>query len=145
VYLFRAKGDKLVDLCENKEVTAIEKALTTFFDGLRDLDHKRIYEVFHPDAKSFMYSRNGKIHVRAQRWERYCENIKKSLNHPDNRKVSASIEDIDLSKNIAMVKALLKIEFPTGMIDNVNYYQMSKIDGKWMIMSKVHHGEVIQA
>jgi hypothetical protein len=140
------KGDKLVDICEAKEVKAIEKALTTFFDGLRELDHNRIYEVFHPEAKSYMYSRNGKIHVRnAQRWERYCENIKKSLNHPNNRKVSASIEDINLSKNIALVKALLKIEFPTGMIDYVDYYQMSKIDGKWMIMSKVYHGEVIQA
>jgi hypothetical protein len=34
----RLKGDKLVDICEAKEVKAIEKALTTFFDGLRELD-----------------------------------------------------------------------------------------------------------
>ena len=80
----------------------------------------------------------------AKRWKNYCINIKKSLKDPNNRKVSGSIEKIDLEKNIAMVKALLKIQFPTGTIDFVDFFQLMKIKDKWMIVSNAYHGELIQ-
>ncbi len=131
---------------DNDDLIAVKKAIKTFFKGLDELDHERIYEVFHPKAKSYMHSTNGKFYVKnANRWKNYCINIKNSLKNPNDRKVYGSIEKIDLSKNIAMVKALLKVKFPTGLIDYVDYYHLLKIDNKWMIVSNSYYGEVTQA
>ncbi len=127
------------------ELDKVEKTIKTFFEGLEQLNHERIYEVLHPNAKSYMYSKDGRFYVKnAKRWKNYCINIKKSLKDPDNRKVSGSIEKIDLEKNSAMVKALFKIEFPTGAIDYVDFFQLMKIRDKWMIVSNAYHGELIK-
>ena len=58
--------------------------------------------------------------------------------------MSGYIEKIDLEENSAMVKALLKIEFPTGVINFVDFFQLMKIRDKWMIVSNAYHGELIK-
>ena len=134
-----------MDIKDFNELNKVEKTIKTFFEGLDQLNHERIYEVLHPNAKSYMYSKDGRLYVKnAKRWKNYCINIKKSLKDPNNRKVSGYIEKIDLEENSAMVKALLKIEFPTGVIDFVDFFQLMKIRDKWMIVSNAYHGELIK-
>ena len=134
-----------MDIKDFTELNKVKKTINTFFEGLDQLNHERIYEVFHPNAKSYNLSKDGRLYVKnAKRWKNYCINIKKSLKDPNNRKVSGSIEKIDLVKNIAMVKALLRIEFPTGAIDFIDFFQLMKIKDKWMIVSNAYHGELIK-
>lgn len=124
------------------ELDAIKKAIDTYFEGIKSLDHEQIYKVFHREAKLMTTDPEGKLVIHESSvWKDICENTKKSIKDLNEYKVSASIENIDLAQDTASIRVKMRMETPKRVSDFKDYYHMLKTDGNWMIVAKTFHGD----
>jgi hypothetical protein len=117
-------------------INEIQRMLENYFSVLQNQDLNRFDEVFHPGC--VLYSaQDGAVTVRP-----YAEYraIVQGRQSPQERGF-ASLDEIlmidVMSPEMAMVKVRLRL-FDNVMVD---YLNVMKVDGRWMIVAKLFHKE----
>lgn len=117
---------------EKKE---IESTITEFSNGISKLDAKLISEVFHPRSSSFSLTPRGVCIEPFEAWPDIIKQAKDDRTHLFHEKFSHQTLRIDISGNAASAK----VEWIFESARIVDYYNMLKIEGRWLIVNQVYH------
>lgn len=113
------------------ELSAIETAVQTYFDGLYEGDTAKLSTVFHPSASLFI-EENGKLLVTpVPEW------LKRVAGRPSP--VSQNLPRKDLILMIdrtGPVNALVKVRCQVAPKVYEDYLSLIKIDGRWQVVAK---------
>lgn len=119
-----------------QEKQSIKQTLQYFFDGLDNLDAAKILKAFHYKAWSFSNGDKGFVNIPASHWPKTIENAKNDPEHPFNKEKSKkNIVYIDIAGNAAQAK----VEWIFTDFMFTDYYNLLKVDGKWLIVNKTYH------
>lgn len=113
---------------EEKEVRA---ALEHYLAGHATGDGEHYKLVFHPDSKLY-FNRDGKFATRTA-----AEYISGASGKPaaDEAQRKRRIVSVDVTGDAAMAK--VELDYPTTFF--TDYFNLLKVDGKWMIVNKTFH------
>lgn len=122
-------------LAQTSERDAVDRAMQRMMQAFEAGDARIAFEVLRRDGAVLGYSASkGQVVVRTtEEWAKGFPG--KPADDEDQR--HRSYEILDVSENAAVVK--VKLDYPTW--DGVDYLALSKIDGKWMIVSKSWSGK----
>jgi hypothetical protein len=125
-------GDIDISELEKKE---IESVIEQFFDGIRKLDVELISEVFHPQSSSFSITPRGVCIEPFESWPRIIKQAKDDSAHLFHERFSLKILRTDITGSAASAK----VEWTFESTRIVDYYNLLKIEGKWLIVNQVYH------
>ncbi|WP_064749469.1 nuclear transport factor 2 family protein [Lysobacter antibioticus] len=122
-------------LAQTSERDAVDRAMQRMMQAFEAGDARIAFEVLRRDGAVLGYSASkGQVVVRTtEEWAKGFPG--KPADDEDQR--HRSYEILDVSENAAVVK--VKLDYPAW--DGVDYLALSKIDGKWMIVSKSWSGK----
>ncbi len=84
---------------------------------------------------------NGLMSISQPDWYAYLNSIKEDKYHPFNeQRFMKTIKIIDVTGTAASVK----VEWESEKIKFTDYYNMLKVDEKWLIMNKIYSTEIKQ-
>jgi hypothetical protein len=118
---------------QNLELEAIRKTAGLYIDGVHDGNIEMLRQAFHPQAMMYGSSGDQTIVAGIQGLYDYV-----AANEAPSKKGELHqcfITAIDYAGNAASVKM---IEESCHGVDYTNYFQLLKIDGKWVIVSKAY-------
>ena len=119
----------------SSEVSAVEKVLQVYFDGLYEGDTKKLGEAFHPASHLSAASGDGK----ASDWPR-GEWFKMVESRPSGKaKGSARADRIVSIDFTGPATAIAKVECQLPPRYFTDYLTLLKVDGRWQIISKTFH------
>ena len=110
----------------SSEVSAVEKVLQVYFDGLYEGDTKKLGEVFHLASHLYAASGDGK----ASDWPR-GEWFKMVEGRPSGKAKG--------SARSGPTTAIAKVECQLPPRYFTDYLTLLKVDGRWQIISKTFH------
>lgn len=123
----------------NSKTTAIENVLSNYFDGIYNSDTSILAEVFHSSAH-YVCATNGTLLY--LNMEEYFPIVDK---RPSPSSRAERRNDKILSIEFAgPVTALARIECSIGSKLFTDFLVFIFIDGRWQIISKVFHYELIE-
>ena len=116
---------------DTAEKAAIKKTLEDhYFMGLEKNDPDLLGKVFHTGSHLQTVRGDGKIWDKPSvEWRKGFDPAKKGT------KYECEVADIRLAGNVASVTTVLE----SDKVKYVDYLNMMKIEGKWMIVSKIFH------
>jgi ketosteroid isomerase-like protein len=114
---------------------AIRQAIEQFIQGIRDLDAESIASVFHPDADSLSLTPRGICIEPAEAWPKIIEQAKAESTHMFREDFSVRILNIEVVGTVAAAK----VEWTFESARIVDFYNMLKTEGKWLIVNQVYH------
>ena len=118
-----------------KERESIRQTLQYFFDGLDNLDAETIRKAFHPETMSYCVVDDGLDGKPVSHWNRTFKNVQNNPDHPFNEKSRKNIVYIDITGTAASAK----VEWTFTKLMFSDYYNLIKLDGRWLIMNKIFH------
>jgi Putative lumazine-binding len=119
----------------SSEVSAVEKVLQVYFDGLYEGDTRKLGEAFHPASHLYAASGDGK----ASDWPR-GEWFKMVESRPSGKaKGSARADRIVSIDFTGPATAVAKVECQLPPRYFTDYLTLLKVDGRWQIISKTFH------
>lgn len=122
-------------LAQTSERDAVDRAMQRMMQAFEAGDANIAFEVLRRDGAVLGYSKS-RAKVVVQTTEEWAKGFPgKPADDEDQR--HRSYEILDVSENAAVVK--VKLDYPAW--DGVDYLALSKIDGKWMIVSKSWSGK----
>lgn len=122
-------------VAQSSEHDAVNRVMQKMMRGFEAGDANLIFEVLRRDAVVVGYS-SSRGSVVAQTAEEWAKGFSgKPADDEAQRK--RSYEIVDATENAAVVKVLL--DYPGW--NGLDYLALSKIDGKWMIVSKSWSGQ----
>jgi hypothetical protein len=113
---------------------AVEGTIHDFVRGIRDLDAGIIGRVFHPHANSFSLTPRGVCIEPADRWPEIIRQAKADEGHLFQEKFSAEILAVDVDSTAACAK----VEWTFSSARIVDFYNLLKVDGRWLIVNQVY-------
>lgn len=121
-------------LAQDSDRDAVDRVMQTMMRGFEAGDPNIIFEVLRRDGMVLGYSAGrGSMHVEtAEDWAKGFPG--KPADDEDQR--HRSYEIVDVTGDAAVVKVLL--DYPRWK--SIDYLALTKIDGKWMIVSKSWSG-----
>lgn len=123
------------------ETDKIKETLQYFFEGFDNLDTELICKAFHQTAFLMEITPNGLMSMSQHDWYAYLNSIKEDKNHPFiEQRFMKTIKTIDVTGTAASVK----VEWESETIRFTDYYNMLKVDEKWLIMNKIYTTEIKQ-
>ncbi|UCE25196.1 MAG: nuclear transport factor 2 family protein [Candidatus Zixiibacteriota bacterium] len=114
---------------------AIVKTIEQFFDGIRRLDADSITAIFHPRADSFSLTPRGVCIEPAQVWRDIINQVRDNPEHLFHESFSGRILDIDVVGTVGTAK----VEWIFKSARIVDFYNLLKVDGNWLIVNQVYH------
>ena len=116
---------------DSAEKAAIKKTLEDhYFAGLANNDPDLLGKVFHTSSSLQAVSGDGKVWAKPSvEWRKGFDPTKKAT------KYECVVADIRLAGNVASVTTVLE----SDKVKYIDYLNMMKIEGKWMIVSKIFH------
>lgn len=116
---------------QSDDERGVREALEHYLAGHATGDGAHHKMVFHPDAKLF-FNRDGQFATRTS-----AEYIAGSPGKPaaDEAQRKRRIAVVDVTGDAAMAK--VELDYPTVFF--TDYFNLLKIDGKWMIVNKTFH------
>ncbi|UXI68935.1 nuclear transport factor 2 family protein [Tahibacter amnicola] len=124
---------------QSSERAAVDRAMQTMMRAFETGDANLAFEVLRKDGVVLGYS-TSKGQVVVQTGEEWAKGFPgKPADDEAQRK--RSYEIVDVTENAAVVK--VKLDYPAW--EGLDYLALSKIDGKWMIVSKSWSGRRKQA
>lgn len=122
-------------LAQNSEHEAVNRVMQTMMRAFKTGDATLAFEVLRKDGVVLGYSRS-KGQVVSESAEEWAKGFP-GKPADDEAQRQRSYEIVDVTDNAAVVKVLL--DYPAWK--GVDYLALSKIDGKWMIVSKSWSGQ----
>ena len=120
---------------QSREHDAVNEVMQKMMRAFEAGDANLAFEVFRKDGVVVGYS-SSKGNVVTQTAEEWTKGFPgKPADDEDQRE--RSYEIVDVTENAAVVKVMLDYPLWTGL----DYFALSKIDGKWMIVSKSWSGK----
>ena len=121
-------------MAQSGDHAAVDKAMQKMMRAFETGDANLAFEVLRRDGVVLGYSttRGQVVTQTAEEWAKGFPG--KPADDEAQRK--RSYEIVDVSENAAVVK--VRLDYPTW--DGLDYLALSKIDGKWMIVSKSWSG-----
>jgi hypothetical protein len=116
---------------QSDDERAVREALEHYLAGHATGDGAHHKMVFHPEAKLF-FNRDGQFATRTS-----AEYIAGSPGKPaaDEAQRKRRIAVVDVTGDAAMAK--VELDYPTVFF--TDYFNLLKVDGKWMIVNKTFH------
>ncbi len=123
------------------EIEQIKKVAGIFCEGITECDYKKIFSVFHPEAKSIVLNQKTEEFIIITR-EHWKENFERGSCDPD---IESSFEIVDIQTYGTLGFAHVKIidEFEDKTIQYTDFLSLVKKGSEWLIMNKTGHGEII--
>jgi hypothetical protein len=125
--IITGKNDKGVDSVSKKaEVERVKQVLTSFFAGLNTRDNTTVREIWHPDARLFL--NNALLNTR---------HLSFLLSLPESMDFRIqAIKHIDIAEAIANAR----VDYSLSVGHHAGFFNLVKVDGKWLIANWVDHG-----
>lgn len=121
-------------MAQNSDRDAVDRAMQTMMSAFEAGDANLAYQVLRKDGVVLGYS-TTKGQVVTQTAEEWAKGFPgRPADDEDQR--HRSYEILDVNENAAVVK--VRLDYPGW--DGLDYLALSKIDGKWMIVSKSWSG-----
>lgn len=121
-------------MAQNSDRDAVDRAMQTMMRAFEAGDANLAYQVLRKDGVVLGYS-TTKGQVVTQTAEEWAKGFPgRPADDEDQR--HRSYEILDVNENAAVVK--VRLDYPGW--DGLDYLALSKIDGKWMIVSKSWSG-----
>ncbi|WP_084087242.1 nuclear transport factor 2 family protein [Aerolutibacter daejeonensis] len=121
-------------MAQNSDRDAVDRAMQTMMSAFEAGDANLAYQVLRKDGMVLGYS-TTKGQVVTQTAEEWAKGFPgRPADDEDQR--HRSYEILDVNENAAVVK--VRLDYPGW--DGLDYLALSKIDGKWMIVSKSWSG-----
>jgi Putative lumazine-binding len=119
----------------SSEVSAIEKVLQVYFDGLYEGDTKKLGEAFHPAAHLYSADTGGKAaDLPRADWFKAVES------RPSGKAKGSERADRIVSIDFAgPATAFAKVECQLPPRYFTDYLTLLKVDGRWQVISKSFH------
>jgi len=125
----RAQEDPIA----NPDEVQILKVVQFYFDGIIEYDEAKLREAFHPDAVVSGTDDTGALDSKPfQEWVLYTRGTA-----PDRAGRENTIVSVDISGHAAVVKT----DLAWPHVHYVDYLSLLKLDGTWVIMSKIWYKE----
>lgn len=122
-------------LAQGSDRAGVDRAMQRMMQAFEAGDADIAYEVLRRDGAVLGYSASrGRVVV--QTTEEWAKGFPGKPADDEDRR-HRSYEILDVTENAAVVK--VKLDYPAW--DGVDYLALSKIDGKWMIVSKSWSGK----
>src|SRR5262245_38752673 len=118
----------------SSEVTAVEKVLGVYFDGLYEGDTKKLGEAFHP--ASHLYSAGEGKATDLPRADWFTSVESRPSGKAKNSVRADRIVSIDFT---GPATAIAKVECQLPPRYFTDYLTLLKVDGRWQIISKTFH------
>jgi len=119
-----------------QEKQAITATLQNFFEGLDNLKAESILKAFHYKAWSVSMRQNQIIHNGVSTWPKTIELAKKDPDNPFVREKSKkNIVYIDITGSAAQAK----VEWVFTDFMYTDYYNLLKVEGRWLIVNRTYH------
>lgn len=118
----------------NTELQSIKNIIDLYVEGVRTGDIEKLRTAFHPKAMMYGASPNGAVIVEIEGLYGFI-----AANEPPSRtgeQYQCSLTSIHYAGNAASVELVEESAFGN---DYTDYFQLLKIDGKWMIVSKAYN------
>jgi hypothetical protein len=118
---------------EDPEEAAVRAALDHYLMGHATGDPQHFRLVFHPDSKLY-FNRDGKFGTRTAE-----EYISGAAGKPadDEAQRKRRIVSVDVAGDAAQAK--IELDYPTVFF--TDYFNLLKVDGKWMIVNKTFNAK----
>ena len=117
------------------EITAVEKTLQIYFDGLYEGDVKKLGEAFHPMSHLYSVGADGTAaDLPRADWFKAVESRPSAKSKGDERR--DRIVSIDFS---GPTTAFAKVECQLPPRYFTDYLTLLKIDGRWQVVAKAYH------
>jgi len=118
---------------ENADEAEVRAALEHYLQGHATGDGQHFRLVFHPDSKLY-FNREGKFSTRTAE-----EYIGGASGKPadDEAQRKRRIVSVDVSGDAAQAK--IELDYPTVFF--TDYFNLLKVDGKWMIVNKTFNAK----
>lgn len=113
----------------------IVKTIEQFFDGIRHLDAELINAIFHPRANSFSLTPRGVCVEPAEAWPDIINQARNDPEHLFHEPFSGRILDTDVVGTVATAK----VEWIFKSATIVDFYNLLKVEGNWLIVNQVYH------
>lgn len=119
----------------SSEVTAVEKVLGVYFDGLYEGDTKKLGEAFHPASHLYSAGNDGKAaDLPRADWFKSVES------RPSGKAKGSTRADRIVSIDFTgPATAVAKVECQLPPRYFTDYLTLLKVDGRWQIISKTFH------
>jgi hypothetical protein len=118
-----------------RDEAAIRKVIARFSEGIRDLDADQVSSIFHQEANSFSVTPSGICIEPHSAWPRIIKRARADSAHLFREPFTVRILNIDIAGTAATAKVEWKFESATI----VDFYNMLKIEGNWLIVNQVYH------
>ena len=116
-----------------KEIT---QTIQNYFDGYNKGDVELLKKAFHPDCVIKYNSIKSKKYKTLTMWQ-----LNDFMNHlPEGWSSSPKLYSIDIHESIAQAK--VSVNIPIYNLTWTDFISLLKVDGKWMIVSKISHGKI---
>jgi hypothetical protein len=116
---------------ESRNERDVRAAIDHYLQGHATGDGAHFRLVFHPDSKLY-FNREGKFTTRTAE-----EYISGAAGKPaaDEAQRKRRIVSVDVTGDAAQAK--VELDYPTALV--TDYFNLLKVDGKWMIVNKTFH------
>ena len=122
-------------MAKSSEHGAVDRAMQKMMRAFETGDAKLAFEVLRRDGAVLGYS-TSRGHVVTETTEEWAKGFQ-GKPADDEAQRNRSYEILDVTENAAVVKLMLDYPMWTGL----DYLVLSKIDGRWMIVSKSWSGQ----
>ena len=128
------------EITTKQEDRAIRLAVKQFFEGIRSLDAELISAIFHPHSSSFSVTPRGICIEPAETWPRIIEQAKADSAHLFRERFSVRILGTDIVGTVATAK----VEWTFESARIVDFYNLLKTEGMWLIVNQVYHTFILR-
>ena len=123
------------EIADELEERAVRLTIERFVQGIRNLDAGLIASVFHPGADSLSITPRGICIEPAEAWPRIIQQARADSGHMFRGDFSVQILNIEVVGTVAAAK----VEWIFESARIVDFYNMLKTEGKWLIVNQVYH------
>ena len=128
-----------MNFTNQEEIEKIKLSAIAFCEGIIECDYKKIFEVFHPDAKSIVVNSksNELISLTREHWK---ESHLAGLCDPDCDS-DYEIEQIEFHGTVGFARVKITDKLPEEKVIYTDFLSLLKIKDNWIIVNKIGHGE----
>lgn len=127
-----------MNVTEKKEIKEIKKTVQYYIDAVTKINLELVKKAWHDEGIRIFVDNEDQIVFLHSPTRDDVDKIKEALKQT---KQSGDIENIDVCGSAAVVRVKWFVENPNWTRTEFNYLSLLKSKDKWIIVSKIAHGE----
>ena len=125
----------------NDDLTEIRGVIELFCEGIIECNYRKIFEVFHPDAKSIVVNQRTEEMITQTR-EHWKESHESNQCDPTTDS-EFKIKHIEFQGSVGFAHVQIIDKFDSKDVVYTDFLSLIKVNKKWIIVNKIGHGEEI--